>query len=147
MPPNSSTTTTAISRQFRISKCLQGGRRFPASFFKGTYGVRLGTCWSCKRKRKASATGTRLCSGTPWSFSGSARSSRRRKRTSHSSRSRKRKCCRSTSRWSRARCSMLYDRSYHSALTGYFVMRGSGVRMTSPPAIAWQTRMRSNGSL
>ncbi|PIV84831.1 MAG: hypothetical protein CO150_03480 [Nitrospirae bacterium CG_4_9_14_3_um_filter_53_35] len=26
--------------------------------------------------------------------------------------------------------------SYHSAATGYLVMRGSGVRMTSPPAIA-----------
>lgn len=36
---------------------------------------------------------------------------------------------------------------YQSALTGYLVMRGSGVRMTSPPAIAWQMRILSKGSL
>lgn len=38
-------------------------------------------------------------------------------------------------------------RCYHSALTGYAVMRGSGVSMVRPPAIAWQMSILSKGSL
>lgn len=37
--------------------------------------------------------------------------------------------------------------TYHSVRTGYCVMAGSGVRMVSPWAMAWQMSIRSKGSL
>ena len=47
-------------------------------------------------------------------------------------------------------CLMLAKMSfclYHSVLTGYWPMCRSGVRMTMPPAMAWQMSIRSKGSL